>query len=74
MAVTRRNIVKNAAARANYVNGVKLLKQESSARTTAEFGIAGPPSPVSTYDLFVIWHQLTMMFPRINIRSPNRCK
>jgi tyrosinase len=61
MAVTRRNIVKNASSRTNYINGVKLLKEENSGRTTADFGIAGPSSPVSTYDLFVIWHQLTMM-------------
>ena len=61
MAVTRRNILSNANARIQYANGVTLLKQEASGHTTAEFGIAGPSVSVSTYDLFVIWHQVTMM-------------
>jgi len=61
VAVTRRNILKNATARTQYIAGVKFLKQEDSGQTTGDFGIPGPSTMVSTYDLFVIWHQLTMM-------------
>ena len=61
MAATRRNILLNADARTKYRQGVLLLKQEPSGRTTADFGIGGPGTSVSTYDLFVIWHYLTMM-------------
>ena len=61
MAATRRNILNNATARTQYTKGVSLLKQEPSGATTADFGIGGPPVSVSTYDLFVIWHHLTMM-------------
>ncbi len=61
MAVVRRNIVTNAAARDKYIQGVKLLKKEASGRTTAEFGIPGAARSVSTYDLFVIWHVNAMM-------------
>lgn len=61
MAVVRRNIVTNAAARDKYIQGVKLLKREASGRTTAEFGIPGAARSVSTYDLFVIWHVNAMM-------------
>ena len=61
MAVIRRNVLKNANARSQYVKGVLLLKQEASSRTTADFGMSGPAVSVSTYDLFVIWHYLTMM-------------
>lgn len=61
MAATRRNILNHAASRTQYARGVMLLKQEPSGRTTADFGIAGPAVSVSTYDLFVIWHYVTMM-------------
>jgi tyrosinase len=61
MAATRRNILKNATVRSQYGQGVRLLKQEASGRTTADFAMAGPATPVSTYDLFVIWHYRTMM-------------
>lgn len=61
MAVIRRNILSNAGVRDKYIQGVKLLKQENSGRTTTNFGIPGPSRPVSTYDLFTIWHHLTMM-------------
>jgi tyrosinase len=60
-AVTRRNILKNKKARAQYLDGVKLLKLEDSGRKTGDFGIPGASTMVSSYDLFVIWHQLTMM-------------
>lgn len=61
MAVVRKNILTDPAARDAYVRGVLLLKQEDSGRTTTEFGVAGPDEPVSTYDLFVVWHHLAMM-------------
>lgn len=61
MSAVRRNIVTHAASRDAYVQGVLQLKRENSGRTTADFGIAGAARPVSTYDLFVIWHHQTMM-------------
>jgi tyrosinase len=64
MAVQRVNITTpaNAAIRDKFVRGVKLLKQETvPGRTTSQFGIPGPAQPVSTYDLFVIWHHTAMM-------------
>lgn len=61
MAVTRRNILTNASARTSYVQGVLLLKKEFPGPTTASLGIAGPSRPVSTWDLFVVWHHTAMM-------------
>ncbi len=61
MAVTRGNILTNNAVRDQYVRGVKLLKAEDSGSFTSDFGIPGPSQPVSTYDLFVIWHHRAMM-------------
>jgi hypothetical protein len=43
MAVTGRNILKNATARTQYIAGAKFLKQEDSGQTTGDFGIPGPP-------------------------------
>ncbi|MFN0053558.1 MAG: tyrosinase family protein [Planctomycetales bacterium] len=60
MAVTRKNILADAAARDAFIRGLKLLKAEDSGTTTADFGIPGAARPVSTYDLFVVWHHLTM--------------
>ena len=61
MAVTRHNILKDANSRTQYANGVMLLKREASGRTTTDFGVLGPTAPLSTYDLFVVWHHQTMM-------------
>ena len=61
MAAVRRNILNNNAARDQFIRGVTLLKQESSGRTTTQLSIPGPAHPVSTYDLFVVWHHRTMM-------------
>jgi tyrosinase len=55
-----RRSISNAAARAAYVQGVTLLKNEPSGATTGSLGIPGPAKPVSTYDLFVIWHHWAM--------------
>ena len=60
MAVVRRNVLADAGARSAYIRGMKLLKHENTTLTTAQFGIPGPVNPVRTYDLFVIWHILTM--------------
>ncbi|MET9734776.1 tyrosinase family protein [Streptomyces sp. NPDC006458] len=63
MAVVRRNIVTDPAARDAYIEGVMRLKREDSTLKTTAFGIPGPPAPVRTYDLFVIWHYKAMMTP-----------
>ena len=59
-AVTRSNIVTNAAARQKFVQGVLLLKNEFTGPTTTSLGIPGPSNKVSTYDLFVVWHHVAM--------------
>ncbi|MFF2952962.1 tyrosinase family protein [Kitasatospora sp. NPDC057965] len=59
-AVVRRNILTDPAVRDAYTSGVNLLKREQSTFTTADFGIAGPAEKVRTYDLFVIWHVMSM--------------
>lgn len=61
MAVTRKNILTDTAVRDKFIQGVKLLKQENSGRTTVDFSIPGPAQSVSTYDLFVVWHHRAMM-------------
>jgi tyrosinase len=63
MAVVRRNVLSDPDARKAYIRGIKLLKHENTTLTTAQFGIPGPANPVRTYDLFVIWHHLTMNTP-----------
>ena len=56
----RENILTSATARDKYIQGVKLLKNEFTGPTTADLGIAGTSQPVSTYDLFVVWHHVAM--------------
>ncbi|MGW2769776.1 tyrosinase family protein [Streptomyces sp. NPDC001275] len=56
MSWIRQNAVKNPDVLAKYTKAVNLLKQESSGKSTTDFGIPGPPNPVSSYDVFVIWH------------------
>lgn len=63
MAVVRLNVLNDRDARSAYLRGIRLLKHEDTTLTTAQFGIPGPASPVRTYDLFVIWHVLTMNTP-----------
>lgn len=60
MSVVRRNILSHNPSRDGFISGVKLLKQEDSGKTTTDFGIPGPVKPVSTYDLFVVWHYAAM--------------
>jgi len=56
----RSNILTNTTARDKYIQGVKLLKIEFPGPTTSSLGIPGPSRPVSTYDLFVVWHHVAM--------------
>lgn len=56
----RANILTNTAARDQYIQGCLLLKREFLGPTTRDFGIAGASTPVSTWDLFVIWHHVAM--------------
>ena len=68
----RSKIVTDAVARQKYINGVSLLKREFTGPTTRTLGIAGPTVPVSTYDLFVVWHHVAMMtFTPANQRDRN---
>jgi len=60
MAVTRPNLLTDAVARQKYAQGVNLLKAEFTGPTTASLGIPGSAKPVSTYDLFVVWHHTAM--------------
>ena len=60
MAITRANLMKDAQARQKYAQGVNLLKREFTGPTTTSLGISGPSRPVSTYDLFVVWHHTAM--------------
>lgn len=56
----RENILTSATARDKYIRGVKLLKNEFPGPTTSDLGISGTSRPVSTYDLFVVWHHVAM--------------
>ena len=56
----RKNILTSTTARNKYIQGVKLLKNEFPGPTTSDLGIDGPSRPVSTYDLFVVWHHVAM--------------
>jgi len=60
MAITRPNLLTNAVARQKYAQGVNLLKREFTGPTSTSLGIPGPSRPVSTYDLFVVWHHTAM--------------
>jgi tyrosinase len=61
MSVTRPNILSNASSLQKYCDGVNKLKNEFTGPTTQDLGIDGPARPVSTYDLFVVWHVNAMM-------------
>lgn len=56
----RENILTSDIARDKYIRGVKLLKNEFPGPTTTNLGMDGPSRPVSTYDLFVVWHHIAM--------------
>ena len=61
MAVVRRNVLGPSGDLAKFVAAVLALKEDNIGPTTEDFGLPGPPTPVSTYDLFVIWHHAAMM-------------
>jgi tyrosinase len=56
----RRDVVRDARAREAFIRGVRLLKEQFPGPTTADLGIPGPARPVSTYDLFIVWHHVAM--------------
>ncbi len=63
----RREITSDDRVRDAYVQGVMRLKHEDTGLTTDQFGIPGfegtPPQPLSTWDLFVLWHLAAMSTP-----------
>ncbi len=69
MTATRRNIVTSASARNDYIQGVLALKGEPAGLTTDDMGFPRrpgfPSQPLSTWDLFIIWHVAAM-----NERTP----
>ena len=63
MAATRRDITTNAQDAQRFVEGVQALKEEPTGLTTADLGIAGGAvgsQPLFRYDLYPIWHFVTM--------------
>jgi tyrosinase len=60
MAAVRRNVVTDEAARKSFVDGILALKADQLGTTTTDVGIPGPALPLSTYDLFIVWHHLAM--------------
>ncbi|PZS28442.1 MAG: monooxygenase [Pseudonocardiales bacterium] len=74
MTVTRQNILMSAAARDRFLDGVVALAQEDAGMTTSDvngfladsvpgYRIHGKVQPLTTWDLFVLWHHLTMSLP-----------
>lgn len=70
MTVVRRDVMDDAPSRDSFVEGVRRLKAEpvrdgDRTLTTADLGIPSAdgtgPRPLSTYDVFVLWHHRTMM-------------
>jgi tyrosinase len=60
VAAVRRDVVADPDVRDAFVAAVLALKAEFPGTTTADLGIPGPAEPVSTYDLFTVWHHLAM--------------
>jgi tyrosinase len=57
MTVIRKDVMVDAVARQAYVDGALALKAEfPSGATTTALGLAGTAQPLSTWDLFVLWH------------------
>jgi len=61
MAVVRKNILSDNTVRDKFTQGVMLLKREQTQFTTQGLHISGPNQQLSTYDLFVVWHNRAMM-------------
>jgi tyrosinase len=60
MAVERHNILTDETTRKQFIEGVTQLKHEFLGFSSADLGISGPETRVSTYDLFVAWHHIAM--------------
>lgn len=56
-----RRSIGDPTVRAAFAEGVLALKAEQLGPTTTQLGVAGTTSPVSTWDLFVVWHHRAMM-------------
>src|SRR5262245_66401010 len=56
----RANALTNLAALQNFCTGVNRLKNEFPGTTTVDLRIPGTSRRVSTYDLFIVWHNLAM--------------
>ena len=56
----RQNITADPAARDRFLDGVRRLKREQLGITAADLAISTDTTPISTYDLFVVWHHLAM--------------
>lgn len=79
MAVTRENILLSQAARDRFLAGVAALAAEDSGVTTSDvnqflstsvpdYRLYGKDQALSTWDLFVTWHHLTMTLPSTPLR------
>ena len=60
MAAVRANAMTNLPALQKFCDGVNRLKNEFPGTTTTDLSIPGTTRKVSTYDLFVVWHNLAM--------------
>jgi len=56
----RANALTDLAALQNFCTGVNRLKNEFPGTTTVDLAIPGTSRRVSTYDLFVVWHNFAM--------------
>src|SRR5262245_13474298 len=56
----RANALTNLPALQKFCTGVNRLKNEFPGTTTRDLNIPGTSQRVSTYDLFVVWHNLAM--------------
>jgi tyrosinase len=61
MVAARRNVLSDPTVMTAFTDGVLALKSEHVGPSTADLGIAGPAAQLSTYDLFVVWHNVAMM-------------
>lgn len=63
MAATRRDITTNAQDAQRFVEGIQALKEQPTGLTTADLGLPGGAvgaQPLFRYDLYPIWHYVTM--------------
>lgn len=72
MASTRRDIAQNPGDRDNFRTACQRLKTEMTGVFTSQldgvipgYTVPGPDQELSTYDLFVVWHHVTMELPQV---------